>query len=531
MREEMVYEYSDCVEQVNNWRQRAVAAQRLSTEQAQKLDGLDDRTPDELFHQDSVRPLVVAFMGGTGVGKSSLLNRLAGHAIARTGVERPTSREVTLYHHQNLNIARLPEGLPLEKIKISSHQNTEYKNILWIDMPDFDSVEQANRELVMKWLAHIDILIYVVSPERYRDGKAWRLLLQEGNKHAWLFVLNKWDLGDSVQAEDFKKQLKLAGFESPVIFKTSCAGNGLEDEFEGLVQHLKTLSEQQTVAFLDQRLKSVRVHQLLQKLNDLRDTLADEKYQQLLNFAKEQWRHSETMFRQAFDWPLKQMAVDYASKAGGRSDIDVWDAWAQSRFDDLIDAIQFKAAQLEIPLPPLKEKLAAIVAQTKQNLENQLELNCRKALVNPGNRIQRWVLKLLKFAEFVLPLSAMGYVSYQVFIGYYESVEQGQPFLGVNFVAHSALMILLSWLIPFFLHKKLQPSLQKTAEQGLKKGVETGLAQLQQQILQAIDSERHQNQMVKQGLEQIIQHCQEGRENMTVSTPEKLRELLMNKKD
>jgi putative protein kinase ArgK-like GTPase of G3E family len=527
----MAYEYSDCVEQLRNWQQRALAEQRLSVEQVQILDGLEDRTPDELFQKDSVRPLVVAFMGGTGVGKSSLLNRLAGQAIARTGVERPTSREVTLYHHQDLNIAQLPEGFPLEKIKISSHQNTEYRNILWIDMPDFDSVEQANRELVLQWLPHIDILIYVVSPERYRDGKAWRLLLQEGNKHAWLFVLNKWDLGDSVQAEDFKKQLKLAGFESPVIFKTSCAGNGLEDEFEGLVQHLKTLSKQQTVAFLDQRLKEVRVNQLLQKLDTLRDILADEKYQQLLNFAEEEWRKHDAMFRQAFAWPLKQAAFDYAAKAGSRTDIEIWDAWAQSRFDDLIDAIQFKADHLQIPLPPLKEKLAVIAAQTKQNLHNQIELNCRKALINPGNRLQRWTLKLLKFAEFVLPFSAMGYVSYQVFVGYYESVEQGQPFLGVNFVAHSILLILLSWLIPFFLHKKLQPSLQKTAERGLKKGAEIGLAQLQQQILQAIDSERQQNQSLRQVLEQIIQHCRQRREAVSAAMPEKLRELLVSKKD
>ncbi len=526
----MVYEYSECVDRIKEWRQRALAGRRLSTEQAQILDDLEDRSPDELFDQDSARPLVVAFMGGTGVGKSSLLNRLAGQPIARTGVERPTSREVTLYHHQDLGIAQLPQGLPLEKIRINSHQNPEYRNILWIDMPDFDSVEQANRELVLEWLPHIDILIYVVSPERYRDGKAWRLLMQEGNQHAWLFVLNKWDLGDSVQAEDFKKQLKLAGFVSPVIFRTHCVENGLDDEFEALVQHLKTLSEQQTVQFLDQRLKEVRVDQLLQKLAVLQAALADENYRQLLDFVREEWRKQESMFRQAFAWPLKQAAFDYAAKAGGRSDIEVWDAWAQSRFNDLIDAIQFKAAQLQIPLPPLKEKLAGIAAQTRQNLHNQIELNCRKALINPGNRLQRWTLGLLKFAEFVLPFSAMAYVSYQVFIGYYESVEQGQPFLGVNFVAHSILLIVLSWLIPFFLHKKLQPSLQKTAERGLEKGAEIGLAQLEQQILQVIDSERQQNQVLRQELEQIIQHCQEGRDAVTTTTPEKLRQMLVNGK-
>lgn len=526
----MVYEYSECIEQVEHWRQRALSRQRLTDENAQLLSNLDSRTPDELFHQDSIRPLVVAFMGGTGVGKSSLLNRLAGQPIARTGVERPASREVTLYHHQGLSIAQLPEGLPLEKININSHQNSEYQNILWIDMPDFDSVEQANRQLVLEWLPHIDILIYVVSPERYRDDKAWRLLLQEGNKHAWLFVLNKWDLGDSVQYEDFKKQLKLAGFNSPVIFRTSCAGNGLDDEFDALVEHLKTLSNQHTVAFLGQRLKGARVKELLEKLESVKADFSDEKYQQLQDFIQQEWRKNETMFRDAFAWPLKQAAKDYVAKAGSRSDIEVWDAWAQSRFDDFLDAIQFKAAQLQIPLAPLKEKLTEISIQTKQNLQNQIELNCRKALINPGNRLQRWTLKLLKVAEFVLPFSAMAYVSYQVFIGYYESVEQGQPFLGVNFVAHSILLILLSWLIPFFLHKKLQPSLQKTAERGLEKGADIGLVQLEQQILQVVDSEKQQNQVLREELEQIIQNCREEQDAITMATPESLRSMLVHEK-
>ena len=62
-------------------------------------------------------------------------------------------------------------------------------------MPDFDSTEQSNKQLVLQWLPHIDVLIYVVSPERYKDEKAWRLLLAEGARHAWLFVINQWDKG------------------------------------------------------------------------------------------------------------------------------------------------------------------------------------------------------------------------------------------------------------------------------------------------------------------------------------------------
>ena len=202
----MAYEYSELTARAHAWAEQACTEQRLEREQAQAILEIDARTPDSLFANHDARPMIVAFMGGTGVGKSSLLNRLAGLNIAKTGIERPTSREVTLYHHQSVCIQQLPAGLPVDKIIINRHQDDSKKNIIWIDMPDFDSVELSNKHLVLEWLPHIDVLLYVVSPERYRDNKAWQLLMAEGAKHAWLFVLNQWDRGQPVQYDDFKQQ-------------------------------------------------------------------------------------------------------------------------------------------------------------------------------------------------------------------------------------------------------------------------------------------------------------------------------------
>lgn len=112
-------------------------------------------------------------------------------------------------------------------------------------MPDFDSTDTHNKELVLSWLPHIDILIYVVSPERYRDEKAWRLLLAEGANHAWLFVMNQWDRGQIEQADDFEKQLHVAGFDAPIIFKTCCdILSNLNDEFNELAETLTSLATQ-----------------------------------------------------------------------------------------------------------------------------------------------------------------------------------------------------------------------------------------------------------------------------------------------
>ncbi len=108
---DMAYDYSDLVEKTKRWAEQAFASGWINEEAAQQLGDFDARTPDALFNHSESRPLIVAFMGGTGVGKSSLLNRLAGKAIARVGIERPTSREVTLFHHQTVAIQHLPDTI------------------------------------------------------------------------------------------------------------------------------------------------------------------------------------------------------------------------------------------------------------------------------------------------------------------------------------------------------------------------------------------------------------------------------------
>ena len=539
----MAYDYSDLVEKTQRWAQQASASGWINADVAAGLSQLDTRTPEALFSGYGVpagraaRPLIVAFMGGTGVGKSSLLNRLAGKAIARAGIERPTSREVTLYHNHSVALQNLPEALPLAKINISQHDDESKKNIVWIDMPDFDSTEQRNKHLVLQWLPHIDVLIYVVSPERYRDEKAWRLLLAEGARHAWLFVLNQWDRGQSAQYEDFNRQLHKAGFVAPIIFKTVCAEGLQVDEFSALEATIQALATAHIIEQLEQRGLQVRKNELQKKLQQVAEALGSEQtVQQAAALWHKQWQRTTRQLQAGFAWPIKQIAAYYAEHAAdlmthrATTHHSLWDAWAQARFDDALDEFISNIDQSGLPALPFKQQSALLREKAPNIMQTQTELATRVALANPGNALQRGFLKGMRLCEIVLPLTAMTWVGYKVFMGYYTSNMTDNHYLGVDFAIHSSLLIVLTWLIPFFILKKSQPSLKKTALKGLNKGLHTAFSLIEGEVVSTIENLAQQHKEQASQLSVLMEQCAETDADklLSVASDSPLTRMLIN---
>ena len=496
-------EFDQQLEAAKRWALESRDGGWLTEADIVRLTDLENRSPAGLFEPGTHRPLVAAFFGGTGVGKSTLLNRLAGQAIARVGVERPTSRELSIFLHESLHIHQLPEGFPVDRVHVARHNNEKRRQVLWIDMPDIDSTEASNRDLVSDWLPHIDVLIYVVSPERYRDDKGWRLLREHVRKHAWLFVINHWDRGQEAQLADFVKLLRQGGFASPLVFRTDCReelDKRKPDEFIELETAIQTLSETHLMEQLEARALSARRDELQMAVTACLGRLGDvEAIDGLREQWEEIWGESVEGLLQGLKWPMGEVAKAFVQHDAnplrrsielGQKDKEkesrtaappsiLWDDWAQMQLQDALDRLSEEAGERRLPVRPLKSKLARVAESAPKLMITEAQMGLRVALGNPGNVLQRLSLKFTALCAVLFPLAAMGWVSWQAFTAYYEGTQTHAGFLGADFAIHSMLIVAIAWVLPFFINQKLKPSHERTAYKGLRNGVNAGFVRIQ----------------------------------------------------
>ncbi|HYH91607.1 MAG TPA: GTPase [Candidatus Saccharimonadales bacterium] len=168
-------------------------------------------------HADAARRLgfpgdayVLAFVGGTGVGKSSLLNALAGSTVSPASVRRPTTSDPVAWVPavERADLDPLLAWLGVRDIR--EHAADALGPVAILDLPDMDSVAAEHRSRVEAILPRVDAVAWVVDPEKYHDAA-----LHDAFLRAWLprlarqvVVVNKADRLTSKDAERVRRDLE-----------------------------------------------------------------------------------------------------------------------------------------------------------------------------------------------------------------------------------------------------------------------------------------------------------------------------------
>ncbi|MDO5634780.1 MAG: 50S ribosome-binding GTPase [Micrococcus sp.] len=215
----------------------------------QAVDAAEDRLPEAALQraravndaaahrrQLSAEHTVVGFFGATGSGKSSLFNALTGADLARVAATRPTTAEPLaavwgVSHHTDSSptstaLTNAGAGAPetsggaaalLDWLGVSRRhvleaapeldpgtrgwwglgrrQGADPSGLVLLDLPDIDSVQRSHREVTDRLSQRVDVLVWVVDPEKYADAVLHHDFLSRMSAHAdvTLVVLNQVD--------------------------------------------------------------------------------------------------------------------------------------------------------------------------------------------------------------------------------------------------------------------------------------------------------------------------------------------------
>jgi GTPase Era involved in 16S rRNA processing len=144
---------------------------------------------------------VVALAGGTGSGKSSLFNAISRLTFADVGVRRPTTAEVTACSWSDESDALLDwVGVSRERritreSLLDGDAEERLRGLVLLDLPDHDSIQQEHREVVDRVLPLVDLLVWVVDPQKYADDAlhSGYLRASVGMEASMVVVVNQVD--------------------------------------------------------------------------------------------------------------------------------------------------------------------------------------------------------------------------------------------------------------------------------------------------------------------------------------------------
>ncbi|TDC65458.1 ABC transporter [Micromonospora sp. KC207] len=187
---------------------------------------------------------VVALAGATGSGKSSLFNALARLDLSPVGVRRPTTGVAHACVWGPLDGANrlldwtgvLPRHRFVRESALDGDDESALHGLVLLDLPDFDSVQRSHRLEVDRLLGLVDLVVWVVDPQKYADRVIHTSYLREFHRHrdVTLVVLNQADRLPPAELprvlDDLRRLLDADGLGGvPLLATTAVDPSGITD--------------------------------------------------------------------------------------------------------------------------------------------------------------------------------------------------------------------------------------------------------------------------------------------------------------
>jgi GTP-binding protein EngB required for normal cell division len=198
---------------------------------------------------------VVALAGATGSGKSSIFNALSGTTLATVGVRRPTTAHAMASSWGDESAEDLLDWLQIPRrhaLETDPTMAAALDGLVLLDLPDHDSTELDHRMEVDRLVQLVDMLIWVVDPQKYADAAIHDRYLKPLAKHSdvMMIILNQVDRLSMSQREqclsDLRRLLASEGLARVPVRATSAAtGEGIHALRETLA---KLVAEKQAAA-------------------------------------------------------------------------------------------------------------------------------------------------------------------------------------------------------------------------------------------------------------------------------------------
>ena len=179
---------------------------------------------------------VIALGGATGSGKSSLFNALSGTQLASSGVTRPTTSEAMAVTWGTELPARLLDWLDVRRRHLIAAPDSAWTRLVRLDLPDHDSTEAAHRMTVDRLVELVDMLVWVVDPQKYADAALHDGYLKPlaGHAEVMAIALNQVDRLTLEQRDgalsDLRRLIDSEGLgRSPLLGVSALTGEGLAE--------------------------------------------------------------------------------------------------------------------------------------------------------------------------------------------------------------------------------------------------------------------------------------------------------------